>query len=423
MSQNRVAAVLLVVFAVLWLVSLDQYVFIPLLAVVSYLRADGPPQLRGPAPLVLALAGVVLLGLVAVVFSDYLSNAVRTANVWGSALLLLLAACSGGRRSTSIIVRTLLGVWLASMLVYAVGQLAPTVTDTLLDLKLSSGPASSRGFWDETSMFGVQVNRPVGFALYANELALFGLVIAGLYLWHERPTSRLWSAFLVLLAFTGVVLSTSRTLVLTVAAALLVLWAMRPHPRAANRWLARATATTSLISAVLLLLLAVPDLADVIRTDLDTVAGARVGASSSLRETAYSAGLDIARRNPWTGVGGLPSTGVIQAGSHNLPLSMLVRHGIPGLLLLLVVLVAVAVAAIRGLLRNEPYAGLVGMGLLVAVVSSLTIQFDDDILPFAGVVVATALLLEPSEEAEQPSPTGGADAVVPGGRRAEPVAL
>lgn len=396
MKLRVATAGLLATFLVLWLVSFDQYLFVPILAIVSYLASGHGPQapaLKAPVVLTLALAGMAFLGLVAVGFTDYLSNASRTVDVYASTLLLVIAACSGGRRSTSLIVRVLLGIWILSLVVYAVGQFAPTLTNALLAAKTSTGPASSTGFWDETTMFGIQSTRPVGFALYANEFALFGLVVAPLYIWHERPRSRFLAAALILLSLVGVVLSTGRSLMLATAIALAILMAVRPSLHTRNPRLSLTMTTALLVAVGISVALVVPDLGAVLRGELDTVSNARIGASQELRETAYQAGLELARDHFVSGVGGLPEIGgVIQAGSHDLLLSAIVRHGVPGLVLMVALLASVLVVALRALVQPTLSSGLVGMSLLVAFVVSVTIQFDDDVLTFATVVLATALM-------------------------------
>ena len=382
-----------VVFLVFWLASADQYLFFPTLAI--WLLNDGRRnlgRLKIPALIAVPISTMVLLSALSIYWTDYVGNAIRTLNVWGTALLFAVAILNGGRSGRSVVIRVLLSIWLMSAAIYGMSKFAPALAGALLQLKITTNLSSSKSFSTPSQFFDLQIDRPIGFALYANELALFGVLIVALYLFHEASQSTILKLSLVFLAFGGLLLSTSRSIVLTYVLVVLFVGLLRLGLRGGVSTL-RLLSTIAIITLlVLMLTLYNPDIVGDINRWLDELAGARYGGSARLRDESYSQGFNLFLDNLLGGVGGLPQIADIQVGSHSLPLSVLVRHGIPGGLALAVLLVTGAVLAVRAIFSPSTDSARLGTALIVAILCSVTIQFDDDMLPFLTFVSAATLL-------------------------------
>jgi hypothetical protein len=410
-SQRRsrqTSGFLLGLFFALWLLSLDQYLFIPAATVVSVLANPERKSTRGHDwALLWPMIAIAALAATLIPFTDYLGDSVRTLNVWLSGALLVWASY-GRAWATGVLVRSLFAIWVASMGIYLTSVIAPPVTTALLSLKLASGPASSRIFWTPSQFFDLEVLRPIGFALYANELALFGLVITATYCWWFRPRASITVA-LVILSLTGLVLSTSRSLVLTTAVVLCFLLVAQVTAGSTVSTAVRLLTILGVLSLILLAFALNPYLIRDLTGQFDALAEARYGASADLRELSYVTGVQIFQQNWFAGVGGLPSLGHIQAGSHSLPISIAVRHGVLGLIALGAFILLAGSRAIRVILRSGWRRALVAATLLVALISCTAIQFDDDVLSFSGVVVATTLLGASLRDRESPTPANRND--------------
>ena len=418
----RPALVVFAAFLVLWATGLEQYLFVPVAALLTVVVSRTSPRaLRVPGALGWACLMMAALGAAAMVWSPHWSDAARTLNVWLSGLLVAAAHRSATARGRSALVVSFVLVWVASMAVYALAVAAPAVVEPLLAGKLVLGPATSTSFAELTYIYGLTVERPIGFLLYSNELAIFGVVAAALLLTTCR-TSRPVQVAVAALAVLTLVLSTSRSLLLTAVAAggVLVLTRLPGRDATPRR---RAVTTLAVLAAGAAALAVLPLVLGrdwLARTGL---VGARVGSSEELRSQSYSEGWRLFTEHPWTGVGGLPSVGDIQAGSHNLLLSALVRHGLLGGACVAVVLLVGLVLAGRALISGRAGVALRGAVLLMVLVSSAAIQFDDDALTFAAIVVLWTSLLDPLT-GSRPLPAaardpGAAQAGGPSGRGAE----
>lgn len=378
----------LVAFLTLWMVSAEQYLFCPAVATAALLIGPLRQSIYRFTLLEAASGVVVVLAAGAVLWSEYRGNAIRTADVWASAAILSIAyrcASDSGRR---YLVKSLLGVWILCVLAYVFSQAMPAVTDALEAARRPVTNTVAVGFWTPSLIFDFEVNRPIGFLLYANELALFGLLIVAVRL-KEYPASKLLAAAYISGSTYFLLLSTSRTLIGLFLLSCTAFAISRMLPRRLPRRVRGLYVVTAVASVALTAVVVTPILVPDLGAQQQELAEARYGASDELRELSYSTGLRLARENPLSGVGGLPQLGNIQAGSHSLPLSLWVRHGLPGLLLILTVLGVVGAAAVRALLAPSTADSWIGAMLFVALGSCLTIQFDDDIFSLVGVILAT----------------------------------
>ncbi|HTB50467.1 MAG TPA: O-antigen ligase family protein, partial [Solirubrobacteraceae bacterium] len=289
------------------------------------------------------------------------------------------------------LVRCLLGIWLLSIGIYLVSEVAPSISNLIESHRITITHNVAVGFSTQSTIFSHTVDRPIGFLLYANELALFGLLIVAVRL-HELPVRRWLGAIYIGLALLFLLLSTSRTIILALVGVTVIFLFSRVRLAGSGRTLRAMSALTITLTLLFIALAANPNLLSGLSGDSNALLAARYGASYQLRDESYTVGLQIAQSNLWTGVGGLPQLGKIQAGSHSLPLSIWVEFGIPGLIVLATFLLILAFRGMYGLFSGPASLAWLGGALVVAVASCFTIQFDDDAFCLAGVVLASAAI-------------------------------
>ncbi|WP_290727323.1 O-antigen ligase family protein [Gordonia sp. UBA6683] len=293
-----------------------------------------------------------------------------------------------------VIARLLVWIWLGSLAIYCLAIASPSLANALLSLKISSGLSSSTSLYTPSLMFDLMIDRPIGFALYANELALFGIVSTALYLTVVPSKGTAATRVLLLVVVIGLILSTSRSLVLTYAAVVAIVALTRAR-KSDNAMLFGVVTRVSLVLAAGASILALyPDIVGTVKSFLNSAAEARIGGSESLREHSYTGGQKIFLENIWTGVGGLPKDGFIQLGSHSLPLSIAVRHGVIGLIALGVIFgLAIWLALWAIYLQHDSSIARMGAAIFLCVIASATIQFDDDMLPLTATVLLITELI------------------------------
>ncbi|MEP9390782.1 O-antigen ligase family protein [Gordonia sp. VNK1] len=268
-------------------------------------------------------------------------------------------------------------------------MLAPSIVDTLLALKIRSGLSSSKQVYTPSLIFNFEIMRPIGFALYANELALLGLFSTGLFIANFPEMKRVTSRIILSVMLVGLILSTSRSILLTYIVVVGAVATIRPRGSIGNKYgvLIRIGVVLATISICAIL---VPGLWSKTQSRLDELTAARVGGSADLRELSYTRGLQIFADNPFTGIGGLPHDGPIQIGSHSLPLSIAVRIGIIGLMALVFLLLVAMRLALWAVFANNASTARLGAVTIIGVISSITIQFDDDVLSIVGFMLVLA---------------------------------
>jgi hypothetical protein len=380
----------LVVFLGLWMIGAEQYLFCPFLAIAA--SRIGPKSSRRDLDAAqLASLVIFVLSLDAIFWTSNLSDAIRSADVWFSAFLLAVVYRSCTSEGREYLVRCLLGIWLLSIGIYLVSEVAPSISNLIESHRITITHNVAVGFSTQSTIFSHTVDRPIGFLLYANELALFGLLIVAVRL-HELPVRRWLGAIYIGLALLFLLLSTSRTIILALVGVTVIFLFSRVRLAGSGRTLRAMSALTITLTLLFIALAANPNLLSGLSGDSNALLAARYGASYQLRDESYTVGLQIAQSNLWTGVGGLPQLGKIQAGSHSLPLSIWVEFGIPGLIVLATFLLILAFRGMYGLFSGPASLAWLGGALVVAVASCFTIQFDDDAFCLAGVVLASAAI-------------------------------
>jgi hypothetical protein len=387
--RSRVV-VSLVVFLGLWMVGAEQYIFCPLIAIAAS-QMGAKSGLRRLDAMEITAAVILVLSIDAMLWTSHISDAIRSADVWFSALLLSAVYRSCTSQGREYIIRCLLGVWLLSIGIYLVSEVAPSISTLIESHRVPITSHVSVGFSTQNTIFSHTVDRPIGFLLYANELTLFGLLIVAVRV-HELPIRKWLGATYVGLSLLFLILSTSRTIILALLGVAVILLFSRVRLAGSSRVLRAMSALTITLTILFVALAAYPNLLSGLYSDRNALLTARYGASYQLRDESYTVGLKIAQANLWTGVGGLPELGEIQAGSHSLPLSIWVEFGIPGLIILTTFLLILAFRGMYGLFSGSASLAWLGGTLVIAVLSCFTIQFDDDAFCLAGVVLAAVVI-------------------------------
>ncbi len=375
-------------FLVTWVISLDQTVFFAalFLSIIYQNRLDIGKN-RIPVSIGFPILWITVVAIGALFWSGYAGNAARTAVVWGTALLAVIAYYNAAEIYRRMVALLLLTIWLASLSIYILAVSAPGLAEALLKAKIYSGFSSSRQFYTPSYFFDFEILRPVGFALYANELALFAILSTALYTAQSSANSRSFNRIILAAMIAGLILSTSRSLVLTYLVVIAVIALVRPRSsdgRKFEDFIFRLTLVAALFAFVYVVR---PAIFENTQAWLSELTGARLGGSAELRQLSFVKGQDLFLENIWTGVGGLPVDGYIQLGSHSLPLSFAVRHGLTGLLPLALMYTAALICAIWAIYQGSPRLVRLGSVTIVALVASVTIQFDDDILSLVAFVL------------------------------------
>lgn len=377
-------------FLALWALGLEQYLAVPLLALFVLVRHR--ERTRRIGRLAGILGAVAALGLVAAIAARSSSVGIRTAAVWGGAALVVTAWGWGTVRGRRLLTGAMLAVWVGSAATYLLSTKVPGAAASLAAARRPiGGLATSPGFLSPTTFLNQDWQRPVGFLLYANELALFGLLIVPCAVLAGVVTRRSRAVALVTLTLVGTVLSSSRS-IMVMTAAVLAIWLLT---RIGARVLP-GTVRVVLVAAVAacgLLTLSITDPAGhAFREATGTFLSAREGSSNADREMSYTIGAELFRTHPLFGIGDLPSLGPINAGSHSLPLSVAVRFGYVGLLFLAALAVLALTRGLRALMGQHEARSWAGAVSLVAIGASASIQFDDDAFSFAAFALLLAVL-------------------------------